>query len=643
MRATVIVLTNAPIKYSYLIPIGLTVCVGDFVEIVFSNRPMVGLIVSVDAMDSFKGPYKLNQLTGIHSKRAPIPQFLIFLIEWFTTFYCITPYQAFQCVVGLKKNRQITATTKNNINTLSPLTSEQNQVYHQIQSSNATQHLIHGVTGSGKTQIYAHLIQSYLKNHQSVILLIPEISLTPQFTSFFSSVVSSVAVVHSGLTPKKKEEIWNQCRRNEIQLVIGPRSAVFMPLPNLGLIIIDEEHDASYKQDSTPRYHTHDVAFKRAEIQNARVVLGSATPSLVTYAKSKHGQLQCHSLIRRYKNIQMPSVHVLDMAMSQQNHLIHDELIESMKSTLNQNKKVLLLVNRRGYSSFLKCNACGAPQHCTSCDISFTYHSDGYFRCHRCLSIKKMSRQCMSCGKFDVEYFGVGIQKVALEINYLFPSAVITRIDRDTVKNFNQLSEKLKHVSASNILIGTQMISKGHNFSNVGMVGIIGIDTMLGFPDYTASERAFQLLVQMAGRAGRDLSTSNVFIQTFQPKHYIFSFVLNHNVIGFLNQELEFREPFDYPPFQSIINIVMSSQTNQKIIDLYPYVQQFNKDVSNEFGVSVVGPKISPIEKISGYYRHNVFYKIPFDHVDLFKKKLTKFPKKAGVRCIFDINPLSLL
>ena len=256
---------------------------------------------------------------------------------------------------------------------------------------------------------------------------------------------------------------------------------------------------------------------------------------------------------------------------------------------------------------------------------------------------RKMTRQCSECGQNEVEYYGIGIQKVTYELKHLFPNAVVTRIDRDTVKNYAALETALEQVNNSDILIGTQMIAKGHNFPNVGLVGIIGVDTMLNFPDFRSSERMFQLMTQMAGRAGRDLSGSDVYIQTFQPEHYSFSFVKSHDVSGFLNQEYEFREPFGYPPFKSIINVIFSSKDNSKVASFYPLVNQFNDEMKDRFGISIIGPKVAPIEKVSDFYRHNVFYKIPQDQLLNFKQWLRKFPKKSGIRCVFDIDPQSLL
>ena len=487
------------------------------------------------------------------------------------------------------------------------------------------------------------MIETVIQQGQSAIILIPEISLTPQFTSFFSTLFNRVAVVHSGLTPKNKEIIWNQCLRGEIDVIVGPRSAIFMPLTNLGLIIVDEEHDTSYKQESTPRYYTHDVVEFRAKQVGATLVFGSATPSLVTYTKAQSEDVHYHALLKRYNNITMPKVHVLDMAKTQQNMLIHDELLAHIEATISQKKKVLLLVNRRGYSSFLKCTACGAVQECKACQTSFTYHSDGYFRCHRCMATKPMSRQCSECGHHDVEYYGIAIQKVAYELKRLYPDAEVTRIDRDTVQSFDDLQSALSDVDRSDILIGTQMISKGHNFANVALVGIIGVDTMLNFPDFRSSERMFQLMTQMAGRAGRDMSGTDVYIQTFQPNHYVFPFVQSHDVQGFLDQEQSFREPFGYPPFKQMVNVIFSATDNKKALSLYKDVTVFNQEASKRLDIMPIGPKVAPIEKVSGYFRHNVFYKVSKTDMPEFKKLLTRFPKKSGIRCVVDIDPQSLL
>ena len=641
--ANLIILSNLSKRYSYHIPNDFQINIGDYVDVIFAKRNQIGLCVSIHTADASDFPYKLSDILSIHTKRSRVPLFFIPLIEWFSIHYCVTEYKALQCIIGLKKHRDDQFQPTIDITNLPELTPSQSLIFNAIIDSNIKRHLLHGVTGSGKTLIYAHLIHATLNQAQSSIMLIPEISLTPQFTSFFSSVFPRVAVVHSGLTPKNKEIIWNQCLRGELDVIIGPRSALFMPLENLGLIIIDEEHDTSYKQDSNPRYYAHEVALQRTSIQNARLVFGSATPSLETYAYAKGDDYSYHLLDHRFNDIKLPKVSILDMTKSVQNSLIHDELIAQIEHVLKNGQRVLLLVNRRGYSSFLKCNSCAAIQMCPSCETSYTYHSDGYFRCHRCLSTMKMTRECSACGKFDVEYYGIAIQKIAYELKHLFPEARLTRIDRDTVKNYTDLQDALSSVEDSDILIGTQMISKGHNFSNVALVGIIGIDTMLNFPDFRSSERMFQLMTQMSGRAGRDMSGSDVYIQTFQPNHYVFSFVKNHDVTGFLNQEFSFREPFNYPPFKVMVNVIFSSDDQEKVKRLYSKIRTFNHHLSESFDVDVVGPKVAPIEKASGYYRHNVFYKVSFGDILNFKKMLINFPKKSGVRCVFDIDPKSLL
>ena len=601
------------------------------------------MVVDLAHKDSSDFSFELSDVHQRSQKRAPIPADFIPFIEWFSSYYCVSEYRAVQCIVGAKKPREDVFSYDHQCSDLPILSNDQASVYNSICNSEHLKHVLHGVTGSGKTQIYARLIQHSLDHKKSAIILIPEISLTPQFTSFFSTLFERVAVVHSGLTPKNKEIIWNQCVRGEIDVIVGPRSAIFMPLTNLGLIIVDEEHDTSYKQESSPRYYTHDVVEFRANQSNATLVFGSATPSLVTFAKTTNDEFKYHALTKRFNDISMPSVHVLDMATTHQNRLIHDDLLEQIELMIRQKKRILLLVNRRGYSSFLKCNACGSVQVCPACETSYTYHSDGYFRCHRCMATKRMSRQCKDCGEYDVEYYGVAIQKVATELQRLFPDSIIHRIDRDTVKNYEELESALNHVEHADILIGTQMISKGHNFSNVALVGIIGIDTMLNFPDFRSSERMFQLLTQMAGRAGRDISGTDVYIQTFQPNHYVFPFVQSHDVSGFLQQEHQFREPFGYPPFQQMVNVIFSSTDNKKVIALYKDIHVFNSEVLKRLDIRPIGPKVAPIEKVSGYYRHNVFYKVPKQQMPEFKKLLTRFPKKAGIRCVIDIDPQSML
>ena len=389
--ADLIVLTNVPKRYSYQVPDDLTVSIGDYVDIIFAKRKQVGLVVQLTNRKPEDFSYTLSPIQSIHEKRAAVPNELIQLVEWFSPYYCVSQYNALQCIVGMKKKREVELSNTPLTDQLLPLSDTQKDVFNEITQSTESQHLIHGVTGSGKTLIYAHLIQQALVNGDSAILLIPEISLTPQFTTFFSTVFEGVAVVHSGLTIKKKEEIWNLCLTGQLKLVIGPRSAIFMPLQSLKLMIIDEEHDSSYKQESSPRYFTHEVARKRADIHDAKLVFGSATPSLSTFAAIKTKGYGYYRLTKRYNDITMPEVSILDLTAAIHNHLVHDDLIEQIEATLAKQQKVLILVNRRGYSSFLKCNNCGDILQCPDCETSYTYHTDGYFRCHRCSAVKKMT------------------------------------------------------------------------------------------------------------------------------------------------------------------------------------------------------------------------------------------------------------
>ena len=481
--ADLIVLTNVPKRYSYQIPDDINVSIGDYVDIIFAKRKQVGLVVQLTNCKPEDFSYTLSPIQSIHQKRAAVPNELIQLVEWFSPYYCVSQYNALQCIVGMKKKREVELSDTHITDQLLPLSDTQQDVFDAITQSSESEHLIHGVTGSGKTLIYAHLIQQAISKGESAILLIPEISLTPQFTTFFSTIFDGVVVVHSGLTIKKKEEIWNLCLNGKLKLVIGPRSAIFMPLQSLKLIIIDEEHDSSYKQESSPRYLTHEVARKRVDIHGAKLVFGSATPSLSTFAAITSQAHGYYRLTKRYNDITMPQVSILDLTAAIHNHLIHDDLIEQMEVTLAKQQKVLILVNRRGYSSFLKCNNCGDILQCPDCETSYTYHTDGYFRCHRCSAVKKMTRRCNGCGENELEYHGVAIQKIEYELKRLFPDQTITRIDRDLIKNYDQLQASLDAFNkGANILIGTQMISKGHNFPNLGLVGVIGVDTMLSFP-----------------------------------------------------------------------------------------------------------------------------------------------------------------
>lgn len=640
--AQLIVLTNAPNQYTYLIPDGMTVSVGDMVSVIFAQSQRDGLVTRVFEASPSDFSFDVSPIQAMHATRPSVPADLVTLMAWFRDYYCVTDYAAFQCIVGKKKCRDDLPVPNDAPLPLDPLSLEQQRVYDAICASNSPTHVIHGVTGSGKTQLYAHLIQTVVAQGRSVIMLIPEISLTPQFSAFFSAHFSKIGVIHSSLTPKKRDVLWNQCRNGQLDVIIGPRSAVFMPCPSLGMVIIDEEHDASYKQENAPRYYTQTVASQRCQYHGATLILGSATPSVSTYSFAQKNTSSYHRLSTRYNHYTMPRVTMLDMTTV--SGLIHPHLLAKIGRTIDKKNRTLILVNRRGYSSYLLCKACGKVQECPDCQTSFTYHADGQFRCHRCETTRRMTRQCMHCQQFDVQYHGVAIQKVAMDIQAHFPQATITRIDRDTVQTMVDLNHALESVDEADILIGTQMIAKGHNFKRVALVGMIGVDTTLHFPDYRGSERLFQLITQMAGRAGRDMDQSEVLVQTRHPQHYVFRHAKTHDVTAFLDQEIQYRHPFGYPPFKAIINIIFRSKSPDAIRTFYDSVIAFNQSIMTDFSsIQIIGPKVAPIEKVGGYFRHNVFYKINPDDVTGFKQRMGQFPKHRQVRWVIDVDPLSLL
>jgi primosomal protein N' (replication factor Y) len=640
--ASVLILANVPKRYDYDVPPTLAVALGDMVNVVFAKRPQVGLVMAITSNTS--SDFELLPILSVDTKRLPVPDDLRALLNWFRDFYCVRDYVAFKALIGLKKRRELPEHPPATVDPLPALSAEQSVIVDVITHPHHKQHLLHGITGSGKTHVYAHSIQRVIATGRSAIVLIPEISLTPQFTAFFSQHFDRIAIVHSGLTPKNKDIVWNRCLAGELDVIIGPRSAIFMPLPQIGLIIIDEEHDSSYKQDSHPRYYTHDVAQERARLHDATLVLGSATPSVDTYYKAQSGRMMYHTLTARHNNHALPTVDLLDMNACLTKSLVHPDLVAAIQRTLAAGQRTLLLVNRRGYASLLRCNACQKTQACPLCDTSYTYHADGVFRCHRCSSYRAMSRQCMHCGAHRVDYYGIAIQKIELEVRRLFPTARLSRLDRDTIKTIHDMTAAIESVDTADIVIGTQMIAKGHNFKQVALVGIIGGDTLLHFPDFRSSERLFQLITQMAGRAGRDLAQSRVLVQTFSPSHYVFAYAKHHNVTGFFEQELQYREPFDYPPYTQIINIIFSSTDAPKALAYYDTLRTFNATVTETLpNVQIIGPKVAPIDKAAGYYRHNVFYKIPMDDCDAFKALLRSLKSPRNLRLVVDISPQSLL
>jgi primosomal protein N' (replication factor Y) (superfamily II helicase) len=487
-------------------------------------------------------------------------------------------------------------------------------------------HLLYGITGSGKTTVYFAAMQRALDAGKSALLLVPEIGLTPAMAGqMVAAFAGEVALLHSQLTPDERAEQWHRIRRGEARIVIGTRSAVFAPMVDLGLIIVDEEHDSSYKQEETPRYHGRDVAVMRAKLNDAVVVLGSATPSLESWANAEKGRYARVELRERVMERPLPMVELVDMRAefreTGQEQIFSRRLIEETQSTLDRGEQVILLLNRRGYSTVVMCRSCGEKIECENCAISMTYHkkvseSDAVaqpgqrLECHYCGFRRAVPKVCSKCESEHLYFLGAGSQQGEERLQELFPAARIGRMDRDTVRGRSDMERLLArlHGGEINLLVGTQMIAKGHDIHGVTLVGVIGADFQLGLPDFRAAERVFQLLTQVSGRAGRGVLPGKVLVQTYHPDHYAIQFAAKHDYPGFVAKEMNYRRWMHYPPFTVLANVVIQSEKLEEATawagTLGHWFQQARLDK-----VRVLGPAAAPIVRLKRIYRYHFVLK----------------------------------
>ncbi|MGM0410167.1 MAG: primosomal protein N', partial [Bacillota bacterium] len=450
-----------------------------------------------------------------------------------------------------------------------------NTIKSYLNKNNKSQtFLLHGVTGSGKTEVYLQLVEKLIKEDKGAIILVPEISLAPVMVRrFYSRFGDEIAVLHSNLSAGERYDEWRRLKKGKAKIAIGARSAIFAPVRNLSLIIIDEEHENSYKQSSYPYYHAREVAVKRANIYKIPLVLGSATPSLKSYYLASKNYFKYLSLPERINKKKMPEVDIVDMReeMKEGNLSIFSaKLKTNIKKALNNDEQALLFLNRRGYSNFVLCRECGHVIRCQNCDISLTYHEkDDLLKCHYCDFSRKIPKFCPECGSKYIKKFGIGTEKLEEEVKNIFPEAEVDRMDVDTTQSKGSHRKILKKLEEekTDILLGTQMITKGHDYPNISVVGVITADTILNLPDFRSSERTFQLITQVAGRAGRGKKKGKVIVQTYTPNHYSIKAAQNHDYEDFYKQEIKLRKQLNYPPFSKLVNIIIESKNNNKVIN----------------------------------------------------------------------------
>ena len=537
------------------------------------------------------------------------------------------------------------------------LTEEQqnafNKIDETINNNENKEFLLYGVTGSGKTEIYLQLIEKIIQKNKTAIVLVPEISLTPQMVERFIARFGQekIAVLHSKLSIGERYDQWNKIKNGECKIVIGARSAIFAPIQNLGLIIIDEEHDSSYKSETNPRYNAKELAGYMAKKNNIPLVLGSATPDISTYYKAENNKIEMLKLTKRANESNLPKVDVIDLREELANgnrSILSRKLYEEIEKNLKDKKQTILFLNRRGYSTFVMCRDCGYTVKCKNCNITMTYHiKTNKLKCHYCGHEEKNSTECPECHSKNIKYFGTGTQRLEEDINKIFPEATTIRMDIDTVTRKNSHEEILNKFKNDNIdiLIGTQMVVKGHHFPNVTLVGVIAADSSLYIEDYRANERTFQILTQVAGRAGREKLPGRVIIQTYNPDNFAIECSKKQNYDEFYETEIELRKQLKYPPFCDIISIGLTDTDNNKIKNvserLYNNISRTIKNEKMDF--NIYKPLPCPIDKIKNKYRWRIILKGKLNNkiIDIINKSIEQVNSKT-TRIIVDTNPTNL-
>ena len=529
------------------------------------------------------------------------------------------------------------------------LTEEQQKAFNIIDKSKFDEFLIYGVTGSGKTEIYLQLIQSVINKGKTAIVLVPEISLTPQMVDrFLARFGDCIAVLHSKLSIGERNEQWKNLKEDKYKILIGARSAIFAPIKNLGIIIIDEEHDSSYKSDMSPKYNAKEIAKYIAKKNNIPLVLGSATPEITTYSKSKN----IIELTKRANNSNLPTIEIVDLRKELANgnrSIISQKLHDEIEENLKNKKQTILFLNRRGFSTFVMCRDCGYTLKCKRCNISLTYHSyENELKCHYCGYTMKNITVCPSCKSKNIRHFGSGTQKLEEIIQKEFPTCSTIRMDIDTVTKKNSHEDILNKFKNENIdiLIGTQMVVKGHHFPNVTLVGVIAADSSLNMGDFRANEKTFDLLVQVAGRAGRENLPGKVIIQTYSPENFCIQCSKNQDYKEFYKTEIELRKQLKYPPFCDIILFGISSFNKEEIQKasekLYAILKKYSEDK-----LQVMPPLPAPIDKIKNRYRWRIVTKCKLSNsvIEIINKSLEEFYKLKykNIKISCDANPNNML
>ena len=650
-----------------------------FAEIVF-NRPMPPLTYEIPAsMDLQPGMrvrvdlrnsettgivYRLSEHTEL-SYTKPVREVLdgepvinhdlMNTAEWMARYYLCSIGESLWTVIpkGIRKrNKTVSQEAFSQQEDEFDLTPEQEKVYSTLKAAvdekRGNSFLLYGVTGSGKTEIYLRIIHEVVKRGEGAILLVPEISLTPQTVRYFAKRVGDeLAILHSRLTPAEKINEWYRILSGEKRIVIGARSAIFAPLQRIGMIIIDEEHETSYKSEETPRYSAKSVAFYRAKRHHASLILGSATPSVESYYHAKLGGLQLLHLPNRVLNQKLPKTSISDLRKVRGNTFISSPLFTAIEKRLQREEQVILFLNRRGFSPHVYCETCGHVFRCQHCDITLTFHKRSRnLSCHYCGYVETPPDLCPNCSAETISFSGFGTEKIENVLKDHFPGAVTVRMDTDTVRKRGSLSKILNAFSKRqiDILIGTQIVSKGLHFPNVTLVGVLNADIPLNFPDFRSAERTFNLITQVSGRAGRSEKGGAVIIQTYNPAHYAIQTARNQDYEEFFTREIKFRQALVYPPFCRIIRMVFRGENVEALLESGNRAAAFIREHCKEF-ISLLGPTHCPLSRIKNNYRVHLILKVKeTGSVKRILGELQELMRGSGEGYMeIDIDPMSML
>lgn len=643
--------------------------IGKRAEVKFGNRRLTGIIVKLFDELPKDLPYdasKIRPIIRVLDEEPLLTSELINLGIWMSNYYLTPIGEILNSMIPSGKretsSQDFSFTDEFPEQKIVTLSDEQKKAIESITSSNNETvkfHYLYGTTGSGKTEVFLQVAEKILKKGKGIIYLVPEIGLTPQVIEAVTMRFgSTVAVLHSGLTPSQKLTEWNRILHKEARIVIGARSAVFAPVPQLGLIIIDEEHDGSYKSNNTPRYHARQIAMYRCSKLAIPLLMGSATPSVESWNSISNGQFECHKLTKRLAGGAPPKIKIIDLSKQPSSgQSISQELFEAIDKAVAKKRQAILFLNRRGFNHFFRCSYCGYELKCKNCSVPLTYHkSINRLKCHYCGWSLEAPNSCPQCGSFDVGYSGFGTEFIEAEVKAKFPNARVVRVDTDSLTKKGELQEKLDAFKKGeyDIMLGTQMIAKGLNFPNLKVVGIVLADTGLHLPDFRASEKTFALITQVAGRAGRFFPDGEVYVQTYNPAAESIYYACNAKVNEFYSSEISTRKLLEFPPFSRLVRLVFRSPNledakstahNAKQI-LEEQLSELKKKFSSlSADVEILGESECPINKIAANYRYQIILKSK--NINILQRMtdhlINDFTHPSNVYIETDIDPVNLL